>query len=55
MPSITDVLRPFGNARAVDNVNAMLAAREREDWLVAGLVLRLDQAAPTPERRTAAA
>jgi len=55
MPSITDVLRSFGNARALDNVNAVLADREREEWLVAGLVLRLEQAAPTGERHIEAA
>lgn len=41
MPSINDLLRSVGNDRALSNVLASLQAREREDWIVAGLVQRL--------------
>ncbi|HEX4868962.1 MAG TPA: hypothetical protein VFV32_15225 [Acidimicrobiales bacterium] len=43
MPSITSFLRALGPERAVHNAAVPLEARRREEWLVAGLVRRLDQ------------
>jgi len=43
-PLIT-LVRSLGNDRAVANVTAILNDRQREDWLVQGLTLRLDQPA----------
>jgi hypothetical protein len=59
MPSLSALLRSLGNDRALGNVRQVLEARAAEDWLVAGLVLRLerrDQAAvlATPSVSTAA-
>jgi hypothetical protein len=41
---LTTFVRSLGNDGAVANVEAMVAARRREEWLVQGLVLRLDRA-----------
>jgi hypothetical protein len=43
MPSISTYLRSLGNDGAVHNVRSALDARDHEDWLVAGLVHRLDR------------
>jgi hypothetical protein len=43
MPSISDLLRSLGNAGALTNVRTVLDEQTREDWLVAGLALRLDE------------
>jgi hypothetical protein len=42
MPSIIDLLRSLGNAGALTNVRTVLDEQTREDWLIAGLALRLD-------------
>lgn len=42
MPSMTHLLRSLGNDGALDNVRAVLEARQREEWLVAVLTRRLD-------------
>lgn len=41
MPSITTLLRSLGNDGALANVEAVLEERQRQDWLVAGLTLRI--------------
>lgn len=41
MPSLTQLMRSFGNAGALANVQANLDERVREQWLVDGLVSRL--------------
>lgn len=43
MPSISSFLRAIGNERAVANASTVLEARQREEWLVAGLARRLDR------------
>lgn len=60
MPSLTSFVRSLGNDRAVANAQRSLLEREREDWLVAGLVHRVEArdralAAPAAEAMTAAA
>lgn len=42
MPSIPTFLRSLGNDGARTNARTALEAREHEDWLVAGLALRLE-------------
>ena len=42
MPSLSTFLRSLGHDGALTNVRAVLDEREREDWLIAGLALRLD-------------
>lgn len=57
MPSLSTFLRSLGNDGALTNVRTVLDAREREDWLVAGLALRLegwDQVPATERTRQAA-
>ncbi len=57
MPSLSTFLRSLGNDGALANARTALDARAHEDWLMAGLALRLDQRAdtlaaqPTTERR----
>jgi len=41
---LTTLVRLLGNDGAVANARAVLDERAREDWLVQGLVLRLDRA-----------
>ncbi len=58
MRSITSFVRWLGNDRAVTNAQRSLREREREDWLIAGLVHRVDArdralAAPAAEAMTA--
>jgi hypothetical protein len=57
MPSISTLLRSLGNDGALTNARAVLDEREREDWLIAGLALRLDEwdQAPSTERTRQAA
>ena len=43
---LTTLLRALGNAGAVDNVRSVLESRVREDWVVDGLLSRLEPAAP---------
>lgn len=43
MPSISTLLRSLGNDGALVNVRQALDDRERDDWLIAGLALRLDE------------
>ncbi|MGH9274559.1 MAG: hypothetical protein ACRDZU_07925 [Acidimicrobiales bacterium] len=43
MPSISTFLRSLGNDGAITNARTVLDEREREDWLIAGLALRLDE------------
>jgi len=43
MPSLSTFLRSLGNDGALMNVRTVLDDREREDWLIAGLALRLDE------------
>lgn len=43
MPSLAGLLRTLGNDRAVANVQAVLDARQREEWVTASLALRLDR------------
>lgn len=42
MPSITSFLRSLGNHRAVANAQDSMDERAREDWLVAGLLHRVE-------------
>jgi hypothetical protein len=42
---LTTLVRSLGNDGAVANARAVLDATAREDWLVQGLVHRLDRAA----------
>ena len=44
MLQLTTLLRNLGTAGAVANVQAVLDDRRREDWVVTGLVSRLDPA-----------
>jgi hypothetical protein len=59
MPSLSTFFRSLGNDGALDNVRTVLDARQRDDWLIAGLELRLDEwdqaAAADPVRRAAPA
>lgn len=48
MPSLSTFLRSLGNDGALSNARTALDAREHEDWLVAGLALRLDERADAP-------
>jgi hypothetical protein len=48
MPSLTTFIRSLGNDGALTNARTVLDAREHEDWLIAGLALRLDEWADTP-------
>lgn len=43
MPSISTFLRSLGNDGALLNVRTVLDDRKRDDWLIAGLALRLDE------------
>ena len=43
MPSVTALLRSLGNYGALANVRGALEECQREDWLVASLVLRLNE------------
>jgi hypothetical protein len=43
MPSISELLRSLGNAGALTNVRTVLDDQTREDWLIAGLALRLTE------------
>jgi hypothetical protein len=43
MPSISTLIRSLGNDGALANARTVLDEREREDWLIAGLALRLDE------------
>ena len=45
MPRLTTLLRSLGNDGARANALLVLETRQREDWLVEGLVRRLDPAA----------
>lgn len=59
MPSLTSFVRSLGNDRAVTNAQISLQQREREDWLIAGLVHRVETrdrslAAPAADAATAA-
>lgn len=47
MPSISTFLRSLGNDGALTNARMVLDAREHEDWLIAGLALRLEEWADT--------
>lgn len=42
MPLMSGLLRALGNDRAVANVQAVLEARQREAWLVAGVARRVE-------------
>jgi len=57
MPSISTLLRSLGNDGALTNARTVLDEREREDWLIAGLALRLDEwdQVPAAERTGQAA
>lgn len=46
MPRLTTLLRSFGNDGARANALAVLQTRQREDWVVEGLVRRLEPATP---------
>jgi hypothetical protein len=48
MPSLSTFLRSLGNDGALTNARTVLDAREQEDWLIAGLALRLDERASAP-------
>jgi hypothetical protein len=50
---LTTLLRSFGTDGAVANVRSVLEDRRREDWVVQGLVHRLDPA-PIPAALPAA-
>lgn len=43
MPSITALLRSLGNHGALTNVRTVLDQRQGDDWLVAGLAVRLNE------------
>jgi hypothetical protein len=43
MPSLSTFLRSLGTDGALTNARTVLDAREQEDWLIAGLALRLEQ------------
>lgn len=43
MPSLATLLRALGNERAVANATAALAVQHREEWIVTGLLRRLDR------------
>lgn len=43
MPSLPTFLRSLGNDGARMNARSVLDEREREDWLIAGLALRIDE------------
>jgi hypothetical protein len=43
MPSISAFLRSLGNVGALTNVRTVLEMHAREDWLIAGLAVRLDE------------
>lgn len=47
MPSLSTFLRSLGNDGALTNARLVLEAREHEDWLIAGLALRLEGWADT--------
>jgi hypothetical protein len=61
MPSVTTFLRSLGNQGALANVRSVLDERERDDWLIAGLALRVEEwdrataTATDPSRRAAGA
>jgi hypothetical protein len=42
---LTTIVRLLGNDGAVANAQAVLEERAREDWIVQGLTLRLEQKA----------
>jgi hypothetical protein len=42
MPSLTSFIRSLGNDRAVSNARFSIEVHVREDWLVAGLVRRIE-------------
>ena len=42
---LTTFVRSLGNAGALANAQAMLDARDREDWIIQGLTWRLDRPA----------
>ena len=46
MPRLTTLLRSLGNDGARANVLVVLESREREDWIVEGLVRRLEPHEP---------
>lgn len=52
---LTTLLRSLGNGGAVANVQAVLDDRRREDWVVTGLLHRLDPAPPAEARPAATA
>ncbi len=51
---LTTLLRSLGNPGAVANVRQVLEARQREDWAVEGLVVRLDPVPAAVPTRPAA-
>lgn len=58
MPSLSTFLRSLGTDGALTNARTVLDSREQEDWLIAGLALRLEQrsdatpsAQPTTQER----
>ena len=55
MNPLTTFVRSLGNDRALANVQAVLDARRREDWLVQGLAHRLAAEATTARGRPVAA
>jgi hypothetical protein len=53
---LTTLLRSLGTAGAVDNARSVLDDRVREDWVVEGLLVRLDPVpAPAAEISSSAA
>ncbi|MET0729223.1 MAG: hypothetical protein ABWZ76_13090 [Acidimicrobiales bacterium] len=54
MASITDLLRSLGTEGALANAEATLVEREREDWIIASLRLRLAQPPVAPRTPAAA-
>jgi len=54
MSRLTTLLASYGNRGAVANARSVLDGRRREEWLVEGLLRRLEPVAPEPALPAAA-